>query len=182
MIETLILLLLAVGLAAPIGVGAGVYFRELAPRQGWVAWIGILLAGLAEASPLLAGLALWATGLPPGPASVLALALVLVPRLHRATDEALGDVDPRLRGAAEALGATRWEALRTLVLPQAIRPLLGRGVREVMRAAGEAAPLLLLGASEFLAVRALASSAVAGMLVLGVFAANVLALRMRGVP
>lgn len=182
MIATLALLLPALVLAVPVGVGAGVYFHELAPRAGWVPGLGVVLAGLSEASPLLAGLALLATGLPVGPAASLALVLVLVPRVQRATARCLAGVDPRLRTAAEALGASGWEALSTLVLPQIRRPLSGRLLRETVRAAGEAAPLLLLSAAEPLAARAATSPSIAGMLVLAVLAANVVSLRLGRSP
>jgi phosphate transport system permease protein len=174
-IQSLALLVPAVAVAAPVGIGAGIYFHELAPRDGWLAYVGSGLSGLSEASPLLAGLALLAAGVSIHVASAGALALVLIPRLHRATHECLSAVDPRLRRSGEALGASEWEAVATLVLPRAAKPLLGRVLREIARAAGEAAPLIVLAASDSLAVQAIVSPVAAGALVLGVFLANLVA-------
>jgi len=121
-------------------------------------------------------------GLGPGVAAALALAVVLVPRFVRATDLALDSVDPRLRSAAEALGASPWDALRTLVLPAARPALVARGLREVARGVGEAAPLILLGAVEPLGHRALSEPAAALTLVLLVLAANAHAVWRRPRP
>ncbi len=172
------ILALAVALAGPIGIGAGIYLHEFAPAGRGGHSLGVMLRGLSEASPLLAGLALLGLGLGPGVAAALALSLVLVPRLIRATFIALGGVDPRIRRAAESLGATPLEALRTLVLPAAGALLATRCVREVARAAGEAAPLVLLSASETLAWRAQDEPGVAVLLVVAVVLANGLAGRV----
>ncbi len=137
--------LLAMLLSLPVGVGAGLYFHTFAAEDSAVAQVGGWLAGLAEASPLLPAVAL--LGLSGGAVSEpmlgLAAVLILVPRLVRSTRRELRRVDPGLRLAAEGLGATPWEALRTVVLPQARPRLVGSVLRDLARTAGELAPFFV---------------------------------------
>jgi ABC-type phosphate transport system permease subunit len=139
---------LLLSLSVPIGLGAGVWFQALAPQDGLASHLGALVAGLAEASPVLAGLAVLALGVGPAQPGVLAMAwsLLLVPRLVRSTGRALDEVDPGLRRAAEGLGVTPWESLHTLVLPAAAPRLAGLVLRDLARTLGELAPLFLFAA------------------------------------
>ncbi|GEM_PF-4519643 len=170
MIEVLLLLL-----SVPIGLGAGLYFAALVPEDGLRHQAGVVVAGLSEASPALAGLAVLGVGLQGSQVGALACgwALLLVPRLVRSVERALAEVDPGLQARAEALGATPWEALRTLVLPAAAPRLTGLAVRDVARTLGELAPLLVISAAGLALLQTHAW--VAGAAVAWVVAANVLA-------
>lgn len=91
--------------------------------------------------------------LPFGP-SILAggvtLGLVILPIVIIASREAIRAVPPSLREGAFALGATRWQAIRRIVLPSSIPGIMTGGILAMSRAIGEAAPLLMAGAFLFI--------------------------------
>lgn len=80
----------------------------------------------------------------------LTLALLTLPTVIVATEEALRTVPPELRAASIALGATRWETIRRIVLPGALPGILTGGILAISRGAGEVAPLLFTGAAYYL--------------------------------
>ena len=86
--------------------------------------------------------------------SVLAAALVLsvmvIPVIVAVTYEVLQTVPQGLREASLAVGATRWQTIRTIVLPNSLGGILTGVILEICRAAGETAPILFTGAAFFL--------------------------------
>lgn len=154
---TLSLLVLVVALAVPVGIGAALYLEELAPpaATGWsarlarVAELNIAnLAGVPSVVFGLLGSTLFVYWLGFGRnllAGAATLALLVLPVVIVASREALRAVPQATREAGLALGATRWQVVRSAVLPAA-RPGIATGtVLAVSRAIGETAPLLLVG-------------------------------------
>jgi phosphate transport system permease protein len=82
--------------------------------------------------------------------AALTLALLTLPTVIVATEEALRTVPQDLREASLALGATQWETIRRVVLPGALSGILTGGILGVSRGAGEVAPILFTGAAYYL--------------------------------
>jgi phosphate transport system permease protein len=84
-------------------------------------------------------------------AAALTLALLILPVIIIASQEAIKAVSNSIRLGAYALGATKWETIRYHVLPLALPGILTGTILALSRAIGEAAPLLLIGALAFIA-------------------------------
>ncbi|HEX6179151.1 MAG TPA: PstA family ABC transporter permease [Thermoanaerobaculia bacterium] len=82
--------------------------------------------------------------------AAMTLALLTLPTVIVATEEALRTVPADLRAASIALGATRWETIRRVVLPGALPGILTGTILAISRGAGEVAPLLFTGAAYYL--------------------------------
>lgn len=82
--------------------------------------------------------------------AALTLALLTLPTVIVATEEALRTVPQDLRAASIALGATRWETIRRIVLPGALPGIMTGAILAISRAAGEVAPILFTGAAYYL--------------------------------
>ena len=138
-------------IAIPLGIGAAIYLEEYAPAR----WSGLVETNLAQLAGVpsvlygLLGLGLFVNVLGMG-ASVLAgalsLAMLVLPLVILTTREALRDVPAAAREAAMALGATRWETVRQVVLPVAWPRITTGVILALSRALGETAPLILVGA------------------------------------
>lgn len=139
----------------PLGVGTAVWLEEYAPKNRLARYIQINIANLAGVPSIvygILGLALFVRALALGQsvlAGALTLALLILPVIIIASQEAIRAVPNSLRLGAYALGATRWEAIRHQVLPQALPGILTGTILALSRAIGEAAPLLLIGALSF---------------------------------
>jgi phosphate transport system permease protein len=139
----------------PIGVGAAIYLEEYADRTKW--WnrmIELNIQNLAAVPSIvygILGLAFIVRGpLSTGPviiAGSLTLTLLVLPTIIIAAREALRAVPPSIREGSLALGATQWQTIRRQVLPASIPGIVTGAILSVSRAIGEAAPLLLVGAS-----------------------------------
>lgn len=82
--------------------------------------------------------------------AAMTLALLTLPTVIVATEEALRTVPAELRAGSIALGATRWETIRRIVLPGALPGIMTGGILGISRGAGEVAPLLFTGAAYYL--------------------------------
>lgn len=144
--------------AIPVGVGAAVFLEEYAPPGRIRRIIQTNIANLAGVPSIVYGIlglavfvrAFGFKGLALGPslwAGSLTLALLILPVIVIATQEALRTVPPSLRQAALALGATRWQMVRDHVLPSALPGILTGTILGLSRAIGETAPLLMVGAA-----------------------------------
>jgi phosphate transport system permease protein len=139
----------------PLGVGTAVWLEEYAPKNRLARLIQINIANLAGVPSIvygILGLALFVRELALGHsvlAGALTLALLILPVIIIASQEAIRAVPNSLRLGAYALGATRWEAIRHQVLPQALPGILTGTILALSRAVGEAAPLILIGALSF---------------------------------
>lgn len=142
-------------IALPIGVGAAIYLEEYGDRRFLGSLIEVNIANLAGVPSViygLLGLELFARTLGMGRsliAGALTMALLVLPIVIMASREALRSVPQSLREAGLALGATRWQVIRQVVLPMALPGILTGAILSVARAIGEAAPLLVLGALAF---------------------------------
>lgn len=143
---------LALVVAAPLGVGAGVFLAEYG-TSGPPAQMIRALSQDVSAIPALAhgvfGFAVFGGLLGLGPTVLtagLTLALLVVPGIVEATEDAVRRVPARQREAALALGATRFQVALRVVLPSASRGVAGGVLRATARALGEAAPLIVIGA------------------------------------
>ena len=156
LIGSIYLITLTALLAVPIGVGAAVYLEEYGRRSRIASFIEINIANLAGVPSVIYGLLglevfvrLFGFG-----STVLAgactLALLVLPIVIMASREALRTVPDALREGAYALGATRWQTIRRVVLPQALPGIMTGAILAVARALGETAPLIVVGAVVFI--------------------------------
>ncbi len=149
---TLWLMILTILIAVPTGVGAAVYLEEYAPRNRLTKFIHLNIANLAGVPSIvygLLGLALFVRWLLGGRnilAGALTLSLLILPVIIIASREALLAVPRSIREAAYAVGATRWQCVRSHVLPAGLPGILTGIILAVSRAIGESAPLIMLGA------------------------------------
>ena len=149
---SVLLISLTAVLALPVGVGAAVYLEEYGKRSKLAGFIEINIANLAGVPSViygLLGLGLFVRALGLG-RSVLAgaatLALLVLPIVILSSREALRTVPLALREACYALGSTRWQAIRRVVLPSALPGILTGAILSLSRAIGETAPLIVVGA------------------------------------
>ncbi len=152
------LLGLVFALAIPVGVGAAVFLEEYMPPGRLRRVIQMNIANLAAVPSIvygILGLAVFVRGLGSsrlamGSALIaggLTLALLVLPVVVIATQEALRTVPSSLRQAAMALGATKWQVIRDHVFPSALPGVLTGAILSLSRAIGETAPLLMVGAA-----------------------------------
>jgi len=152
-----LLLTLGTALAAiPIGVGGAIYLSEYA-RDTWltraIRLAIINLAGIPSVVYGLFGLGLFVLFLQFGTsilAGSLTLAIMTLPIIISAAEEALRVVPTEFRTVSASLGGTRWQGIRYIVLPQALPGIITGVILGLLRAAGETAPILFTVAAFFL--------------------------------
>lgn len=141
--------------AFPLGIAAAVYMEEYAPRNRLTNFIDINIRNLAGVPSIVYGILgftifVKALGGMTGGRSVIAggltLAVLVLPIVIITSAEAIRAVPNGLREAGYGVGATRWEVVRTQILPYAAPGILTGTVLSLARALGEAAPLILVGA------------------------------------
>lgn len=158
LVGTAYVVALSLAIAAPVGVLAGVYLNEYA-HDNWrtraVNLAVVTLAGVPSIVHALFGVGAFVIGARFG-RSVLAasctLAIMTLPVIVASTREALAAVPVAFREACWNVGATRWQTIRTIVLPNAVSGILTGVILQVSRAAGETAPILFTGAVFYTAV------------------------------
>lgn len=168
---TAALVILMTIVVVPLGVAAAVYLHEYAPKDSKIVHaVRLAVQNLAGVPSIVFGLfglgffiqfvgpnidriafngdkvfsepcILWAA---------LTMALLTLPTVIVATEEALRAVPQTYREAAYALGATRWQMIRRVVIPQSVGGILTGGILAVSRGAGEVAPILFTGAAYYL--------------------------------
>ena len=141
--------------AVPVGVLAGIYLNEYA-RDNWFTRIVNLavinLAGVPSIVHALFGLGAFVVFAGLGKSIIsasLTLAIMTLPVIIVSTKEALLAVPVTFRMACWNLGASRWQTIRTIVLPNSIGGILTGIILQVCRAAGETAPIMFTGAVFF---------------------------------
>lgn len=169
---TAALVILMTIVVVPMGVAAAVYLHEYAPKDSKVVHAVRLavqnLAGVPSIVFGLFGLGFFIQFVGPGIDKIafggdnrvfsepcilwaaLTMALLTLPTVIVATEESLRAVPQAYREAAYALGATRWQMIRRVVLPQSVGGILTGGILAVSRGAGEVAPILFTGAAYYL--------------------------------
>ena len=150
------LMLLTGLIALPLGVGAAIYLEEYGKRSWLTRLIELNIANLAGVPSIvygLLGLDLFVRALQLGRsliAGACTLSLLVLPMVVMVTREALRTVPQQLREASYALGATRWQTIRQIVLPMAYPGILTGAILALSRAIGETAPLLVVGALTYI--------------------------------
>ncbi|MEJ2263245.1 MAG: phosphate ABC transporter permease PstA [Anaerolineales bacterium] len=142
--------------SVPLGIGAAIYLSEYATENRWTRLIRLAiinLAGIPSVVYGLFGLGLFVLFLNFGTsilAGSLTLAIMTLPVIISTTEEALRAVPQAFRVVSVSLGATQWETIRRIVLPQALPGVLTGVILGLERAAGETAPILFTVAAFFL--------------------------------
>ena len=149
------LMLFVVFISFPLGVAAAVYLEEYASDTRFNRFITVNIRNLAGVPSIvygLLGLSIFVgtlsaiTGGPSLLAGGLTLAILVLPIVIITSSEALRAVPQSIREAGYGVGATKWEVIRSHVLPSAAPGILTGTILAISRAIGEAAPLLLVGA------------------------------------
>jgi phosphate transport system permease protein len=155
-VGTLVLTLGTSLVAIPVGVGGAVYLSEYA-GDNWltraIRLAIINLAGIPSVVYGLFGLGLFVLFLQFGTsilAGSLTLAIMTLPIIISAAEEALRAVPVEFRTVSASLGGTRWQGIRNIVLPQALPGIITGVILGLLRAAGETAPILFTVAAFFL--------------------------------
>jgi phosphate transport system permease protein len=153
---TIMLSIIVVLVAFPLGVACAVYLEEYAGKSRFAQLTRINVRNLAGVPSIVYGILglvifVKALGGVTGGATVfaggLALSALVLPIVVITTSEALRAVPRSIREGAFGVGATQWETVRTHVLPAAAPGILTGTMLSLARAAGEAAPILLVGAA-----------------------------------
>jgi phosphate transport system permease protein len=166
------LVLFTVLFAVPVGVGAAIYLVEYAKPTRLNSFIQTNINNLAGVPSIIYGMlglavlvrifepftsgAAFTSGVPPAEngrtvlSAGLTLGLLALPVVIISAQEALRAVPDSLRHAGLALGATRWQTVRSQILPVALPGILTGTILAMARAIGETAPLILVGAASFI--------------------------------
>ena len=168
---TALLVLVMTIAATPVGVATAIYLHEYARPTAWLTrMVRAAIANLAGVPSIVFGLfgvgffietvgskideVFYDGGLLYGkPAllwAALTLALLTLPVVIVATEEALRTIPMEHREGSLALGATRWQTITRVVLPQALPGILTGAILAVSRGAGEVAPILFTGVAYYL--------------------------------
>jgi phosphate transport system permease protein len=155
----------------PLGVATAIYMHEYAPKRSRVVHlVRLAIQNLAGVPAIVFGLfglgffiefvgrgidkTLFGGRLVYGQPAIiwaaLTMALLTMPTVVVATEEALRAIPQSYREVAYSLGATRWQMIRRVVLPQAVGGILTGGILAVSRGSGEVAPVMFTGAAYFL--------------------------------
>jgi phosphate transport system permease protein len=170
LLGSVLMIVLTMAVAIPVGVGAAIYLEEYATSSNWFERIIQTninnLAGVPSIIYGMLGLAIFVRameGLTSGAAfgitgqngktvlsAALTMALLVLPILIISSQEAIRAVPRSLRLASFGLGATKWETVWHHVLPSAFPSILTGTILAMSRAIGETAPLIVVGASTFI--------------------------------
>ncbi|HEY3322196.1 MAG TPA: phosphate ABC transporter permease PstA [Planctomycetota bacterium] len=168
---TFSLVMLMTMAVVPMGVATAVYMHEYAPKRSrLVGLVRLAIQNLAGVPAIVFGLfglgffvqfigrgvdvafngGQLSYGQPAILWAALTMALLTLPTVVVASEEALRSIPVSYREAAYAMGATRWQVLRQVVLPQAVGGILTGAILAVSRGAGEVAPVMFTGAAYYL--------------------------------
>ncbi len=155
-VGTLLLIIGSMSIALPMGIMAAIYLKEYA-ENNLITWpIEMAISNLAGTPSVvfgLFGLALFVKYFGFGPSILsasLTLSLLVLPVIIRSSEEALLAVPNEYRESSLALGISKWQTIRHVVLPSAIPGMVTGSILSIGRIAGETAPILLTGAAYFL--------------------------------
>lgn len=156
LLGTILLVIVALLASVPLGVAAAIYLSEYAPDNWGTRAINLAiinLAGVPSIVHALFGLGAFVIFFRFGTsilAASLTLAIMTLPVVIVAARESLQAVPMAFREACWNMGATRWQTIRRIVLPNAVTGILTGVILEVSRTAGETAPIMFTGAVFFL--------------------------------
>lgn len=154
---TLWMMGLTAAVSFPIGVGAAIYLEEYAPKNWLTRILQTNIANLAGVPSIvygILGLAIFVRYFALGRsviAGALTLALLILPVIIIASQEAIKAVPGSLREASYGVGATKWQTIRHHIFPVALPGILTGTILSLSRAIGETAPLIMIGALTFIA-------------------------------
>jgi phosphate transport system permease protein len=155
-VGTILLTLGTALVAIPVGVGGAIYLSEYA-RDTWltrsIRLAMVNLAGIPSVVYGLFGLGLFVLFLQLGTsiiAGALTLAIMTLPVIISAAEEALRAVPTEFRTVSASLGGTRWQGIRNIVFPQALPGIITGVILGLLRAMGETAPILFTVAAFYL--------------------------------
>lgn len=155
-VGTLCLVVGSMIFAFPIGVMSGIYINEYAPNNWLVKFIRVMTNNLSSIPSIvfgLFGMALFVNTLGFGDSIIagsLTLGLLVLPVVIRTTEEALKSIDNSYRNASLALGATKLQTIRKVILPMAFPNIITGLILSIGRVSGETAPILFTVAAYFL--------------------------------
>lgn len=155
-VGTLCLVVGSMIFAFPIGVMSGIYINEYAPNNWLVKFIRVMTNNLSSIPSIvfgLFGMALFVNTLSFGDSIIagsLTLGLLVLPVVIRTTEEALKSIDNSYRNASLALGATKLQTIRKVILPMAFPNIITGLILSIGRVSGETAPILFTVAAYFL--------------------------------
>ena len=161
LVGTIYLTIGAIMFAVPIGIIAAIYFTEYAKPGKIVSFLRTCVSTLAGVPSIVFGMFglaffLNVCHLPKGVlAGSLTLAMLILPTIIRASEEAILAVPQTYREAALSLGASRWHTIMTVILPAALPGILTGTVISMGRAAGETAPIIFTAAASVAATLSL---------------------------
>jgi len=156
LLGTILLVVVALIASVPLGIAAAIYLSEYASDNWFTRTINLAiinLAGVPSIVHALFGVGAFVIFFRFGTsilAASLTLAIMTLPVVIVATRESLQAVPMAFREACWNMGATRWQTIRRVVLPNAITGILTGVILEVSRTAGETAPIMFTGAAFFL--------------------------------
>jgi phosphate transport system permease protein len=154
---TIWMMTLTAPIAFVLGVGTAIYLEEYAKKNWLNRFIQMNISNLAGVPSIvfgILGLTLFVRGMELG-RSVLAgsftMALLILPIIVVAAQEAIKSVPSELRHASYAIGGSKWQTISKIVLPTALPGVLTGNILALSRAVGETAPLIMIGALTFVA-------------------------------
>lgn len=150
-VGSLWLMLVTTPVAIILSVGTALYLEEYAPKNKFTEFIKINISNLAGVPSVvfgLLGLAMFVRALALGNsvlAAGLTLALMILPVIVVASQEAIRAVPASVREASIGMGATKWQTVSRIILPAAIPGIITGIILAISRAIGETAPLVVIG-------------------------------------
>lgn len=156
LLGTIFLVTMALLFSVPLGVAAAIYLNEYAGNNWFTRIINLAiinLAGVPSIVHALFGVGAFVLFFKFGTsilAASLTLAIMTLPVVIVATKESLQSIPYAFREACWSMGATRWQTIKKLVLPNSVSGILTGVILEVSRTAGETAPIMFTGAAFFL--------------------------------
>lgn len=146
LVGTIILMIGTALVALPLGVGCAIYLQEYAKKGIFTRIISICVDILQGTPSIVHGLFGFAFFVPIFGvcllSGVLTLGFLTLPIIIRSSEEALRSIPHSIREGAYAVGATKWQTIRSVVLPPSIPGIITGSVLGIGRAAGETAPIL----------------------------------------
>ncbi|ECK8546693.1 phosphate ABC transporter permease PstA [Campylobacter jejuni] len=156
-VGTLLVMLVCMVVSVPIGVAAAIYLEEFAPQNILTHFIEVCINNLASIPSILFGLLglgvfINLFGIPRSSALVggLTLAIMSLPIIIVSTKAALKSVDINMKNAAYALGMTKVQMVKGIMLPLAMPMILTGSILTLAGAIGETAPLMIIGMIAFI--------------------------------
>ncbi len=152
---TLWMMSLTIVFSVPIGIASAIFLEEFAPKGNLATIIQTNISNLAGVPSIvygILGLAVFVRAMGLGRsvlAGSLTMTLLVLPVIIIATQEAIRTVPDSLKQASYALGATKWQTARRVILPYAMPGILTGTILASSRAIGETAPLITIGALAF---------------------------------